>query len=79
MFLDLVNSHLVQNNLSFLYFRDASQMATFRKSEFPDSHSIHSTSTVPNKYQSPSSLTIPAANKQGEGLHMHALKIAVAG
>lgn len=28
MFLDLVNSHLVQNNLSFLYFLDTSQMAT---------------------------------------------------
>lgn len=79
MFLDLVNSHLVQNNLSFLYFLDPSQTATFRKSEFPDSHSIHSTSNVPNKYQSPISLTIPAANKQVEGLHMHALKIAVAG
>lgn len=79
MFLDLVNSHLVQNNLSFLYFLDPTQTATFRKSEFPDSHSIHSTSNVPNKYQSPISLTIPAANKQVEGMHMHALKIAVAG
>lgn len=53
-------------------------MVTFRKSEFSDSHSMHSTSSRPNKYQSPSSLTIPAANKQGKGLHFNGVKTAVA-
>lgn len=78
MFLDFDTSYLVQNNLSFLYFLDLSQMVTFRKSEFSDSHSMHSTSSRPNKYQSPSSLTIPAVNKQGKGLHFSGVKTAVA-